>query len=104
MSRFKRKPPSTNRSGTKKSASGKDDTAFKIKIRGRDNAPLSMQDLREGLIEAAKRLEPHAGKHRAKWATIYLTFVDENGEAARIDASNEWTIYPYKSAAAEHDI
>ena len=104
MSRFKRKSTSTPRARSGKSGPGKDDTAFKIRIRGRDNAPLSMSELREGLIEAAKRLEPYAGKHRAKWATIYLTLIDENGETVRIDASNEWTIYPYKSAADEHDM
>lgn len=53
-------------------------------------------------MEAARLLDSHEGKHRAKWATIYLTVVDENGQAVQIDAASEWTIFPYKSAADEH--
>lgn len=53
-------------------------------------------------MEAARRLEPYDGRYRAKWATLYLTLVDEDGQAVQIDASREWTIYPYKSAADEH--
>tara|TARA_B100000965_G_C19587778_1_gene756563 strand:+ start:1886 stop:2191 length:306 start_codon:yes stop_codon:yes gene_type:complete len=99
MSRLPRKSTSAPRSRSGKS---NDDTAFKIKLRGKDNAPLSMQELREGLIEAAKRLEPYAANYRAKWATVYLTMVDENGQAVVIDGGGEWTIFPYRSAADEH--
>lgn len=81
-----------------------DTTSFKIKLRGKDNAPLSMQDLRQGLYDAARRLERYEGNYRAKWATIYLTMVDENGEEVQIDPAGEWTLYPYKSAADEHGI
>lgn len=98
MPRLTRKSPAPPRSHK----SGTGDGAFKIKIRGRDDAPLSMWDLREGLMEAARRLEPYDGRYRAKWATLYLTLVDEHGQAVQIDASREWTIYPYKSAADEH--
>lgn len=80
----------------------KNDTAFKIKLRGKDNAPLSMRELREGMMEAARRLEPYASGYRAKWVTVYLTVVDENGQPVRIDPRGEWTIFPYKSAADEH--
>jgi hypothetical protein len=98
MPRLTRKSPATPRSHK----SGAGDGAFKIKIRGRDDTPLSMRELREGLMEAAKRLEPYEQHHRAKWATLYLTMVDENGQAVQIDASGVWTIFPYKSAADEH--
>ena len=99
MSRFKRKSQPAQRA---RSSRDGNDTSFKIKLRGKDNAPLSMQELREGLLEAAKRLEPYAADYRAKWATIYLTMVDENGQPVVIDRSGEWTIFPYTSAADEH--
>lgn len=98
----------TGKRNQTKKRSGKagknDSTAFKIKLRGKDNAPLSMQQLRQGLYDAARRLERYEGNYRAKWATIYLTMVDENGEEVQIDAAGEWTLYPYKSAAEEHGI
>lgn len=79
------------------SAAGKS-AAFKVKLRGKDGAPLSMPELQQGLYEAARCLKPLKG-YRVKWATLYLTVVDENGEEVIIDRKNEWTIYPYKSAA-----
>jgi len=86
-----------------KSRKGKSkDYSFKIKLRGKDGAPLSMRQMREGLLEAAKRLEPYAANYRAKWVTVYLTVVDENGQPVQIDPRGEWTIFPYNSAADEH--
>lgn len=76
--------------------------AFKVKIRGKDNAPLSVDDLTQGLYEAARRLKPHARTCRVKWATLYLTLVDEDGNEVRLNQKGEWVIYPYKSAADEH--
>lgn len=80
----------------------KKDSAFRIKLRGKDNAPLSMRELREGLLEAARKLERYEAGYRAKWVTVYLTMVDEDGRPVRFDPAGEWTIYPYKSAADEH--
>lgn len=86
---------------TRKSASAGDSAAFKIKLRGKDNAPLSMREIREGLYEAARRLDAYDGTHRAKWVTLYLTMIDEDGKEVLPDRSGEWTIRPYKSAADE---
>lgn len=99
MSRFNQKSKSAPRARSSRTGS---EASFKIKLRGRDNAPLSMQQMREGLLEAAKRLERYEGNYRAKWVTIYLTVVDENGQPVQIDPSGEWTIFPYNSAADEH--
>jgi hypothetical protein len=85
----------------KQSASRRDTAGLKVKLRGRDGVPLSMTELQQALYELARKLKPH-GDLRAKWATVYLTLVDENGEEVAIDAKSEWTIYPYKSAADEH--
>jgi hypothetical protein len=79
-----------------------DSTAFKIKLRGKDNAPLSMTELRQGLYDIARELAPYEA-YRAKWVTLYLTLVDEDGNEVRINDSGEWTLYPYRSAADEHE-
>jgi hypothetical protein len=76
-------------------------TAFKIKLRGKDGAPLSMAELRQGLFDVAHKLAPFAD-HRFKWVTVYLTMIDDNGQEVRINRKGEWTLYPYKSAADEH--
>lgn len=86
----------TGRTGNNK------DYTFKIKLRGKDNAPLSMRQMREGLLDAARQLERYEAGYRAKWVTIYLTMVDENGQPVQIDPKGEWTIFPYNSAADEH--
>lgn len=78
-------------------------TALRIRLRGKDGAPLSMIELQQGLYDIARKLKPYADC-RAKWATLYLTMVDENGEEIVIDAKGEWTIYPYKSAADEKGV
>lgn len=78
-----------------------DSAAFRIRLRGKDNAPLSIPDLNQGLYEVMRRLARYSD-YRAKWVTLYLTIVDENGREVRIDDSGEWTIYPYQSAADEH--
>ena len=91
--------------GGKKPYSNKDDSsALKIKLRGRDNAALSMAELREGLLEAARSLQSYEKDYRAKYATIYLTMIDGNGEPVRINDANELTIYPYRTAADDHGL
>src|SRR5262245_24555006 len=93
----------TKRPRTKAPRSPKsDNTAFKIKLRGKDGAPLSVADLRDGLFEALHRLAPFAGTHRAKWASLYLTMVDEKGKEVLLDPSGEWEIPAYRSAADEY--
>lgn len=93
-----------NRTGYAMSASKKHkNTSFKIKLRGKDDAPLSMQDLRQGLYDIVRKLSPYVG-YRAKWVTMYLTLVDEDGQEVRINKKGEWTIYPYRSAADEKDV
>ncbi len=83
------------------SSKPKKNTSFKIKLRGKDNAPLSMQELQQGLFDIARKLERYAD-YRAKWVTVYLTLIDEDGNEVRIDKKGEWTLYPYRSAADEH--
>ena len=78
-------------------------TSFKIKLRGKDDAPLSMQDLRQGLYDIARKLSEYSG-YRTKWVTLYLTMVDENGQEVRINKKGEWTLYPYQSAADENEV
>lgn len=78
-------------------------TSLKIRLRGKDKAPLTMPELRQGLYEIARRLERYAD-YRAKWVTVYLTMVDEYGDEVVIDRRGEWTLYPYKSAADDQGV
>jgi hypothetical protein len=94
----------TKRSGRKSGSTKDDNAALKIRLRGKDNAPLSMVEVREGLLEAARTLQEYEKGYRAKYATLYLTIVDEDGQPVRINEANELTIYPYKTAADEHGV
>lgn len=73
-------------------------------MRGRDNAPLSIQEWRDALFEAARHIAQYEPDYRIKSADIYLRMVDENGTEVRINAKNEITIYPYKAAADDHGL
>ncbi|WP_247819078.1 hypothetical protein [Bradyrhizobium sp. 40] len=55
----------------------------------------------EGLLEAARMLKQHESGYRVKTATLYVTMIDENGDAVRLNDKNELTLYPYKSHAEE---
>lgn len=93
-----------NKNAAKKPAvKNTENSSLKIRLRGKDGAPLSMTELQQGLYDIARKLRPY-GHCRAKWATVYLTLVDENGEEIVIDAKGEWTIYPYDSAADQHGV
>jgi hypothetical protein len=73
-------------------------------MKGRDNAPVTMPELRETVLEALLALKAYEPGYRAKSATLYLPMLDENGTQVRINDANELTIYPYKTAADEHGI
>jgi hypothetical protein len=91
------------RQASKKTPAKTDTTSLKIRLRGKDGAPLSMQEMQQGLYDIARKLKPY-DNCRAKWATLYLTMVDEHGEEVIIDPKGEWTLYPYESAADEHGV
>jgi len=57
-----------------------------------------------GLIEAARQLKQYEPGYRAKFATLYLTIVDEDGTLVRNNLDNELIIFPYKTAADEHGV
>lgn len=87
----------------RKPKSGESNTAFRIRLRGKEGAPLSMREIRDGLYEAVRKLMAYDADYRAKWVTLYLTAIDEDGNEVRFNAKGEWTIYPYKCAADEFD-
>lgn len=80
------------------------DKTLKVRIRGRDDAPLSLSDFRQGLYQLAAKLEAYDQDYRAKRATLYLVLVDENGKEVRLNKSGEMSIVPYQSAADEHGL
>lgn len=81
----------------------KSDTAFRIRLRGRDGAPLSMPEVRQGLLEAVRELKRYDAGHRAKWVTLYLTLIDDEGREV-VPPEGDLTLLPYKSAAEEFGI
>lgn len=84
---------------TKSPASASD--TLKFKVRGKDGLPLSMQELRDGIFEAARQLKAFEGTHRIKWATLYVQLIDEDGKEVIPPDGAEREIYPYKCAADE---
>ena len=92
-----------SRTGPMPPAAKKKNPSFKIKLRGKDNAPLSMQELRQGLYDIARKMEQYKD-YRAKWVSVYFTLIDEDGNEVRINKKGEWTLYPYRSAADEHGV
>lgn len=85
---YKRRPPSSQPSD-----------ALKIRLCGKDDAPLSMKQLRDGLYQAARELLPYDGSYRAKSVTLYLTVINEDGQPVKLNRNGEIKIYPYKCAA-----
>lgn len=76
---------------------------FKIKLRGKDSAPLSMPEVQQGLLEIVRALKPH-GSMRVKWITVFMTVIDEDGKEVWLDPGGELEIRPYKSAAEEFGV
>jgi hypothetical protein len=89
------------RDGRRSRPPKKSGTALKIRLCGKDDAPLTMRELREGLLEAARQLKDYEAMYRAKSITLYLTLIDEDGRPIRINDSSELTIRAYKAAADE---
>lgn len=77
------------------------DSAFKYKLRGKDDCWLSMREVQHGLRDIAQDLAKYQDHHRAKWATFFILMVDEDGKEILIDPAGEKILYPYKSAADE---
>lgn len=80
-----------------------DSNTLKVKLRGKDGAPLAMNEFQQGLYDLALKVKPY-GNYRVKYATLYMTVVDENGDEVIIEQSGEWVLYPYDSAADEHGV
>ncbi len=91
---------------TSKPATVKKDggSAFKIRIRTEHGDALSMQEIRDGLFEAARRLQSHKDCNRAKWVTLYLTVLDRGGKEVWPDPSGAWEVCPYRTAADEQGV
>jgi hypothetical protein len=75
---------------------------LRVRIRGRDDAPLSMSDMRQGLFELARRLD-ELSDYRIKAASLYLTVIDAHGDEVTVNRSGEWSIFPYECAADRMD-
>jgi len=70
---------------------------------GRDDVPLTVNELKDTLYATIRMLEPFSSTHRFKRAALYLTLVDENGRPSSISFENEITLRPYDCAADTFD-
>ena len=80
---------------------------FRIRIRGRDNTPLTSSDLQQGLLEAVRRLKQHPDT-RYKWVTISTEPINVDGKTVWPpsepgEEKGTWEIYPYRTAASDFD-
>jgi hypothetical protein len=96
---FARAPVRKRRAGRARPKSTRVSGSLKVRLRGRDDAPLSIGQLRQGLYELIRRLTPYASDYRAKQVSLYLTIVDHDGSECQLSASGEWTIWAYRCAA-----
>ena len=97
------RPRTTRQRSNGRAGRNTKDSVLKVRIRGRDDAPLSMLDLKQGLYELARKLESY-GDYRARRATLYLNIVDDKGQDVRLNKSGELNIFPYPCAADEHGV
>jgi hypothetical protein len=74
-----------------------------VRFRGKDDAPLSIALLKQGLYDLIRKLEPYRSGYRVKGVALYLTVVNENGEEVSLDATGVWNLWPSRSAADELD-
>lgn len=74
-----------------------------IRMAGRDDAPLSVDELKETLYATIRLLEPFSSSHRIKRAALYLTSVDEHGALSSIGFEENITLRPYDCAADTFD-
>lgn len=81
----------------------KDGTFLRIRFVKKDRASLTMQDLRDGLYEAARRLGKHEDTLRIKWAGVTVQLVDARGRPVLPDGEAEWEIDVYECAADKFD-
>lgn len=89
---------------SKPGAPSDENTALKIRIRGKDNAPLSIQEFSEGLLDLIRHLKQYEPDYRVKYPSLYMTVIDADGQPVRINNANELILYPYRAAADEYGL
>lgn len=77
--------------------------SLKIRLSGRDDAPLSIEELKDTLYEAVRLLLPYTKTHRIKRAALYLTTIDQHGTASPLMLEQTLTLRPYDCAAQTFD-
>jgi hypothetical protein len=70
---------------------------------GRDDAPLTIEELKDTLYAALRLLLPYSSSHRVKRAALYLTTIDEHGTVSPILFDQVITLRPYECAAEIFD-
>jgi hypothetical protein len=86
-------------------SAGKPDTSggIKIKLRGRPEhgGLLSTDEIRQQIVDLAQKVGEYPAGTHFKWATFYMTPVDEGGNRIPHEGPRNITMTPYESAADE---
>ena len=74
-----------------------------IRMSGKDDAPLTIEQFKDTLYDAARMLLPYNATHRIKRAALYITTVDMDGSLSSVTFDHDITIRPYECAAETFD-
>lgn len=74
-----------------------------IRMSGKDDAPLTIEQFKDTLFDTARLLLPYHLTHRIKRAALYLTIVDMDGSPSSMTFDQDITIRPYECAAETFD-
>lgn len=79
---------------------------LKIKLRGSDEEGgiLTGAQMHQQIIELVHLVDKYPAGTRFKWATFYMTPVDERGNILAVEGPRNRTLTPYKSAADEMNV
>jgi hypothetical protein len=80
--------------------SGGNSAASKYKVRGKDDAWLSVPEAQQCIMDIVRDLGRFLD-HRVEKADLYIRIANQDGKQILIDPSGEKILYPYKSAADE---
>ena len=64
-----------------------------VRLRGRDDMPFSMAQMKQALFQLIHELEPHS-LVRVKNVALCLTTVDQNGQEVCLNGKAIWNIFP----------
>lgn len=95
--------PQPKRRRAKASSVPKTPGAMTIRMSGKDDAPLTIEQFKDTLYDTARMLLAYNSTHRIKRAALYITTVDMDGGLSSMTFDQDITIRPYECAADTFD-